>query len=233
MPLELTRTTAETLSRLHHVLHAGNGDAQTLDPSHPATAAQPFRHNYYAPDQFFETHPGSGVIHTIYGQRVQYVGLAFLESLVKSLQTVPGVDTARPLYRFGCDFGRQEMEAFVPRLEREFDVPFDKMHLGVMLETWWWPYRTKGWGDCRFDFQQTGNGLIFVDLFDSAVVAALGPTGHCVCHLYAGLFAALFSRVANRELAAIEQQCASAGATHCRFLIAIPKRIEEQRNLRR
>jgi predicted hydrocarbon binding protein len=224
MPLELARTTAETLSRLHHFLH--NGDAQTLDPSHPATAEQPFRHNYYAPDQFFQKPSGSGVIQTIYGQRVLRVSASFIQMLINGMQAAEGVNTAEVLYRFGIQLGQQEMEAFVPRLEREFDVSFDKMHLGVMLETFWWPFRAKGWGDWRCDLQHAGNGVILVDLFDSIVPAALGQTGKCSCHLYAGLFAAVFSRVAGRELAAVELHCASAGAKHCRFLIAVPKRVE-------
>ncbi|HEV3144850.1 MAG TPA: V4R domain-containing protein [Gemmataceae bacterium] len=225
MPLELARTTAETLSRLHHVLHAANGDEQTLDPAHPATAQQPFRHSYYAPDQFFQEQPG-GVIQTIYGQRVLRAGTSFFPALLNSLVQIGGVEPARLMYRFGQQLGQQEMDAFVPRIEREFEVPFEKMHLGVMLETWWWPYRAKGWGDWRCDFQHAANGLILVDIFDSFVAAALGQTGRCVCDLYAGLFAALFSRIASRELGCIELRCASAGAPHCQFLIAIPQRIE-------
>src|SRR5262249_15007768 len=144
----------------------------------------------------------------------------------QSLQALPGVDARQMLYRIGLQFGQQEMDAFVPRLEREFDVPFEKMHLGVLLETWWWPFRAKGWGDWRCDFQRAGSGLIIVDIFDSIVPAALGQTGQCVCHLYAGMFAAVFCRIAGRELACVELQCASAGAPHCQFLIAVPKRVE-------
>ncbi|HLW65738.1 MAG TPA: V4R domain-containing protein [Gemmataceae bacterium] len=225
MPLELARTTAETLSRLHHFLH-GNGDTQTLDPAHPANAAQPFRHSYYAPDQFFQKQTGSGVIQTLYGQRVLRVTTLFVESLVHSLQSVLGVEAGQALYQIGFQFGQQEMDAFVPRVEREFDVPFDKMHLGVLLETWWWPFRAKGWGDWRCNLEQIGSGLILVDVFDSIVAAALGQTGKCSCHLYAGIFAALFSRIAGRELACVELQCASAGAKHCQFLIAVSKRVD-------
>jgi uncharacterized protein len=225
MPLELARTTAETLSRLHHFLHA-NGDAQTLDPAHPANAPQPFRHSYYAPDQFFEKQPGSAIIQTIYGQRVLRASTLFIESLARSLESVPGVDAGRALYQIGFQFGQQEMDSFVPRVEREFDVPFDKMHLGVLLETWWWPFRAKGWGDWRCDLQQVSSGLIVVDVFDSIIPAALGQTGKCSCHLYAGMFAALFSRIAGRELACVELQCACAGAKHCQFLIAAPKRVD-------
>src|SRR5690242_2513376 len=118
MPLELARTTAETLSRLHHFLHA-NGDAQTLDPAHPASADQPFRHSYYAPDQFFQKQPGSGVIQTIYGQRVLRISTLFIQSLLQSLQALEGVDAGRMVYRIGFQYGQQEIDAFVPRLERE------------------------------------------------------------------------------------------------------------------
>jgi predicted hydrocarbon binding protein len=225
MPLELARTTAETLSRLHHILHT-NGDAHTLDPAHPASADQPFRHNYYAPDQFFQKQPGSGVIETIYGQRVLRVSTLFIQSLMQSLQALQGVDPGQTLYRIGFQFGQQEIDAFVPRLEREFEVPFEKMHLGVLLETWWWPFRSKGWGDWRCDFQQAASGLIVVDVFDSIIPAALGRTGKCICHLYAGMYAAVFTRIASRELGCVEVQCASAGAPHCQFLIAVPQRVE-------
>ena len=66
---------------------------------------------------------------------------------------------------------------------------------------------------------------MFVDLFDSAVARSIGNVGKVVCHYYAGLFAAVFSHIARRELSGIEIQCYSMGEEYCKFLIGAAKRI--------
>jgi hypothetical protein len=46
-----------------------------------------------------------------------------------------------------------------------------------------------------------------------------------VCYFYAGLFAAVFSVLAKRRLAAIEIQCYAMGEDFCKFLVATDKRV--------
>jgi predicted hydrocarbon binding protein len=226
MPLQSARNAADVSSRLQHFLLGDKTGDQPMDPSARIAGAQPYRHSYYVPEQFFLRESGTGVIQNIYGQRVVLVTSLFFPALIRSLQGLDGHSAERLLYRCGFRWGQTEMASFPPRVQHEFKVEFEKLNMSVMLETWWWPFRIEGWGDWRFNFQYARNGLIFVDLFDSALAAAMGHTGRCVCHLYSGLYAAVFSHLAKRDLGCVELQCTSRGDKHCHFLIALPKRID-------
>ena len=94
-----------------------------------------------------------------------------------------------------------------------------------MLETWWWPLQAAGWGKWSFDLSHRKEGLIFIDLYESAVAKSIGNVGSVVCHYYAGLFASVFSGFAKRELSGIEIQCYSSGEDFCKFLVGSSKRI--------
>ena len=82
-----------------------------------------------------------------------------------------------------------------------------------------------GWGGWQYDLSHRQEGLIFINLFDSAVAKSIGNVGKVVCHYYAGMFAAVFSHLARRELSGIEIQCYSMGEDFCKFLIGSAKRI--------
>jgi uncharacterized protein len=95
----------------------------------------------------------------------------------------------------------------------------------MVLEQWWWPLQSMGWGSWSADMTHKEEGLIYVDLFDSAIAKSVGNIGRVVCHYYAGMFAAAFSHLAARELSGIEIQCYSMGESFCKFLIGSAKRI--------
>jgi predicted hydrocarbon binding protein len=226
MPLESIRTTDQTNARLQQFLSGINSNSDPVEPHQRLHESQPYRHSYYLPEQFFERQSGSGIIKTIYGQRVLRVTELFFPALFGALQQAGGVSAEELQYACGFNWGQMEMKAFAPRAEQEFGIEFDKMNMNVMLETWWWPFRCKGWGDWRCDFRQAANGMILVELFDSIAAKSIAHAGQHVCHLYAGLFAAVFSHLAKRELAGIELQCASLGKAPCIFLMALPKRTK-------
>jgi predicted hydrocarbon binding protein len=130
------------------------------------------------------------------------------------------------LYKTGYEWGLEDMRAFDARMGAEFGggKPLE-WNLNFVLETWWWPLTSQGWGTWGFDFSQRKQGLIFVDLFDSAVAKSLERVGKPVCYLYAGLFSALFTHLSKKELSCIEIQCYGAGEDYCKFLIGLEKRV--------
>jgi hypothetical protein len=67
--------------------------------------------------------------------------------------------------------------------------------------------------------------MIFIDLFDSAIAKSLGQLGKPVCHIYAGLFAGVFTYLTQRDLSGIEVQCYAMGEDICKFIIGAEKRI--------
>ena len=185
----------------------------------------PVRHNYYYDDKFFNHDREAGVVRNVYGQRVIRVSEDFITGLLAGLEDELGQAAGEVMYKAGYQWGLEDMASFVPRVQAEFEVEFEKMSMGVMLETWWWPLQIEGWGGWRYDFRQHKQGLIFIDLFESAVAQSLGDIGKVVCYFYAGMFASVFSVLAKRELSCIEIQCYSMGEDYCKFLISTSKRV--------
>jgi predicted hydrocarbon binding protein len=186
---------------------------------------QPVKHNYYTDDRFFTHDSKAGIVRNVYGQRVVRVSEDFITGLLGGLEEEVGDAAGEIMYKAGYQWGLEDMKTFTPRCQEEFEVAFQKMGMGFMLETWWWPLQIEGWGGWRYDFRQGKQGLIFIDLFESAVAQSLGDVGKVMCYFYAGLFAAVFTVLSKRELACIEIQCYSMGEDFCKFLISTNKRV--------
>ena len=87
-----------------------------------------------------------------------------------------------------------------------------------------------GWGN--FELKRRDN-FLFVDLYDSFIVHALkqwpgreGGRASAVCHLYAGFFGGVFSRISNMKLACLEITCEHDGFENCSFLLDNSETIE-------
>lgn len=219
------RSMAEELARTIDFLRASAAGPQLRDQVPVANGPQETKHNYYTDDQFFKHDGTTGVVRNIYGQRIIRVSEDFITGLLGGLEEEVGDAAGEIMYRAGYHWGLEDMKSFSARTAQEFQVQFSKMGMGMMLETWWWPLQIEGWGAWRYDFRQGKQGLIFIDVYESAVAQSLGNIGKVVCYFYAGLFAAVFSILAKRELASIEIQCYSMGEDYCKFLIASSKRV--------
>lgn len=207
------------------LIRTDRADDKVRDHVRSLPGEQPYVHNYYTNDRFFRHDPAKGTVETIYGQPVLRVTEDFVVGLAVGLEKEVGGAANEIMYKCGEQWGRRDMAAFSERMRAEFECEFNKFGMGMMLETWWWPLTIEGWGTWRFDFTQGKQGLIFVDLFESAVAKSIGNVGKVVCHFYAGLFASVFTSLAKRELASIEVQCYSMGEDHCKFLVASNKRV--------
>jgi len=186
---------------------------------------QAVKHNHYTDDMFFRHDRPTGTVKNVYGQRILRVSEDFLVALLSCLADEVGDAAGEIMYKVGYEWGMEDMRSFSRRIQAEFEIELSKMAMGVLLETWWWPLQIEGWGGWRYDFRQGKQGLIFIDLFESAVAQSLGDVGKVVCYFYAGLFAAAFSVLAKRPLACIEIQCYSMGEDYCKFLISTEKRV--------
>ncbi|MGL4464327.1 MAG: V4R domain-containing protein [Planctomycetia bacterium] len=186
---------------------------------------QIYKHNHYTDDQFYVHDPKAGVLKNVYGQRVVRVSEDFVVAVLGSLEEEVGDAAAEIMYKCGFEWGMEDMRSFTQRVQAEFEVEMSKMAMGLMLETWWWPLQIEGWGGWHYDFRQAKRGLIFIDLYESAVAKSIGDIGKVVCFFYAGLFAAVFSVLSKRPLSCIEIQCYATGDTFCRFLISTSKRV--------
>jgi len=215
----------QALTLLRSAEASPDAGVQARDRIQVISGPQPFKHNHYTDDQFFRHDPRQGTVQNVYGQRLLRVSEDFILAMLGSLEDEVGDAAGEIMYKVGYEWGMEDMKSFSARAQAEFEVAMNKMVMGMMLETWWWPLQIEGWGGWRFDFRQGKQGLIFVDLFESAVAQSLGDVGKVVCYFYAGLFAAVFSVLAKRQLACIEIQCYSMGEDYCKFLISTEKRV--------
>ncbi|MEO1173459.1 MAG: V4R domain-containing protein, partial [Myxococcota bacterium] len=181
-------------------------------------------HNQFSRDAFWRQDE-DGVLLNRFSQRCMLVTEDFVVGFQLALEEAVGDAAGEIMYRSGFNWGVEDISTFVKNYEAEYGYRVGESNFGAVLESWWWPLQSSGWGAWRFDLSKKSDGLIFVDLYDSAVAKTLGNVGRVVCHYYAGLFAAAFGYFANRELSGIEVQCYGMGEEYCRFLIGASKRI--------
>lgn len=181
-------------------------------------------HNYYTLEKFYQT-PEVGVLINRYRQRMMWVTEDFVVGFQQALEEEVGSAAGEIMYQCGFEWGRQDIASFELRFKDEFGFPIEQAVFGMALETWWWPLQVAGWGSWRYDLSHRKEGLVFIELFDSAIAKTIGNVGKVACHYYAGMFAAVFSYFARRELGGIEIQCYSMGEDYCKFLVAASKRV--------
>lgn len=194
----------------------------------PTAIAAPGRLNSFHDEDYVRPDPTRGTVRDAAGRRLVRASADLLAALPAALVR-EGAVADDVMYKLGRRWGDADFRAFAERAPREFGVAgLEQMHFHVMLETWRWPLSAAGWGAWRYDFRRARVGLPVVNLTDSVMcAAAVNPAetavahGHKpVCYLYAGLFAAVFTALAKRELAGVELQCAATGADSCRILVA-------------
>jgi len=185
------------------------------------------RHNYYRIEDFFRNDPQAGTVRTYDGGRVAHVSEDFVAGLQAGMEEEVGDAAGLILYKAGYQWGMEDMKTFDSRMSAEFGGgKISEWHMNFVLETWWWPLTAQGWGTWGYDFSQRKQGMIFLDLFDSAVAKSLERVGKPVCYIYAGMFGAMMSYLAKKELNCIEIQCYGAGEDYCKFLIGPEKRVD-------
>jgi uncharacterized protein len=207
------------------LIRGARADDEIRDHIRLVAGQQPYKHNYYTNDEFYRHDAAKGVLTNVYGQRIVRVTEDFMVACLGALEDEVGDAAGEIMYKVGYQWGVEDMKNFAARSQAEFEVDLAKMNMGFLLETWWWPLTIEGWGTWRYDFRQANQGLLFVDLYESAVAKSIGDVGKVMCYFYAGLFSSVFSLLARRSLDCIEIQCYSMGEDYCKFLISTSKRV--------
>lgn len=188
----------------------------------------PKKHDHYTLEDFFHFDTKRGDITDWNESRNILVTEDFIVGLIEGLEEEVGSASSVVMYNIGKAWGVRDAEFFEKWFQEEYEYPKDvhDMNLLYVLEAWWWPFTTQGWGNWDVDLSEQKNGFMFVNIFDSAVARTLGDVGKPVCHIYAGLMAGFFSRFINKPLNCIEIQCYSMGETYCKFLLGKQDRID-------
>lgn len=186
----------------------------------------PKKHAHYRFEDFFQFQPESGSITDWNNSRNILASEDFMIGLVEGLEEEVGNASAVIMYTIGLEWGKRDAEFFKQWFEPEFDQAIHRANSMFLLETWWWPFTTQGWGRWEVDMSDHKQGFLLVNLFDSAVARTLGDVGKPVCHIYAGLFGGFFGSMSKKPLNCIEIQCYSMGETYCKFLLGTSDRID-------
>ncbi len=190
-----------------------------------AKIENPQKHNHYGFDDFFRFDPERGTLVDWNGSQNFLTSEDFILGLIEGLEEEVGDASAAVMYTVGCEWGKRDSFVFEKWFEKEYGRSMRQVNLMFLLETWWWPYISQGWGRWEVDLSDRQQGFMFINLFDSAMARTLGDVGKPACHLYAGLFAGFFTELVKKQLSCIEIQCYSMGENYCKFLIGGQDRI--------
>jgi hypothetical protein len=200
--------------------------ATTFSPTDARLQPVPQRHNHYAQEDFFQFDRRKGTLVDWNKNRNVLVSEDFILGLQQGLEEEVGDASASLMYTVGQEWGKQDAVNFATWYEAEYRKKLKQSNVMFLLETWWWPLASQGWGRWDVDLDGRKQGFIFINLYDSAVARTLGNVGKPVCHLYAGLFAGFFTSLVERPLNCIEIQCYSMGESYCKFLLGSKDRID-------
>ena len=193
---------------------------------HALKTKYPKKHSHYSFEDFYSFHSEAGSISDWNEARNIFTSEDFIIGLIEGLEEEVGSASSVVMYNIGKEWGKRDTNFFQGWFEKEYGKDIGQCSLPFVLEMWWWPFISQGWGNWEVDLSEQKNGFMFVNIFDSAVARTLGDVGKPVCHIYAGLFAGFFSGLVRKQLNCIEIQCYSMGATYCKFLLGKQDRID-------
>ncbi|ASF45921.1 V4R domain-containing protein [Methylovulum psychrotolerans] len=189
-------------------------------------------HNYYYPDEFFKADPEKGAIYLNDGERAAKVSESFINGLHLGIEEEIGDSAGLLMYKTGHQWALLDMKRFNNRMRHEYGggkLDIWQMNKQFVMETWWWPLTIQGFGGWRLTMGDKDNealqskGLTVIELRNSAVAQSMALAGKPVCHMYAGLFAGVFSFYDREERGCIEIQCYAMGNDVCKFLVGSQK----------
>jgi predicted hydrocarbon binding protein len=186
----------------------------------------PHKHDHFNFEDFFSFDYQNGTVTDWNEGRNIFVSEDFIIGLIEGLEEEVGEAAGVVMYNIGYQWGLRDADFFKVWFEKEYEKKISDANSKFVLEAWWWPFITQGWGNWEVDLSDQKNGFMFINIFDSVVARTLGDVGKPVCHIYAGLFAGFFTKLIRRELGCIEIQCYSMGETYCKFLLGRKDRID-------
>ncbi len=184
------------------------------------------RHNYYDIDTFLQHKTEGTGLELGWGGTAMMATEDFIVGLQQGLETEVGEASSIIMYQCGLEWGKLDMKRFEDRIAEEYQCPMREMNVQFVLESWWWPLQSAGWGNWEVDLSRVDQGYIMVRLYNSAVAQSLEQVGKPVCHMYAGMLAGAMTHIVSRELNGIEIQCYAMGEDHCRFLIGTEDQVD-------
>jgi predicted hydrocarbon binding protein len=194
----------------------------------PADGGFKNNHNYFVPEEFVKRDPETKSLRLRDGQRGVLASEDFIAGLHTGSHEEAGDASNLIMYKCGLEWGLQDMKRFSDRMRHEFGGgkhDIWSMNKKFVMESWWWPLTLEGWGGWTIDYSFEKQDMTFVTVRNSAVAKSMEQVGKPVCHMYAGMFAGVFSFFDKKERDCIEVQCYSMGNDCCKFLVGQKEKV--------
>lgn len=190
----------------------------------------PVMRPYFHRDDYIKGDPFEGTLKTHMGQRVIVLPEELLQGLHNAIVHETGRAWGVVAYTCGRKWGERLMRSWQKEWTHHYQQEVTTADF-VYFEQWLRAaFSFYGWGELELDFSLQDQGVVQCWLKGSVLARLLGDLeDKYVCHIFAGMFASMFTKLAGRELDALEIACARSGAERCRFVVAMPEYIERAR----
>jgi uncharacterized protein len=160
---------------LAEVKTIGRSNDLRFEANHLLKQKYPQRHIHYALKDFFSFQADSGTICDWNESRNILVSENFIVGLIAGLEEEVGDASGVLMYNIGQQWGQEDAKFFRNWFVKEYGYEdFSQLNLMYVLEAWWWPFISQGWGNWEVDMSDQKNGFMFINIFDSAVARTLG-----------------------------------------------------------
>jgi predicted hydrocarbon binding protein len=182
--------------------------------------------NYFDYPSYVRGELEMGLLENRRGDRLLAVPDTLVAALYEALAKETGQASRLVLFNCGKWWGKSFYNRFTEWLTEYYGMPVAEMEMqlfGLCLQECW---RTHGWGRFELDTTHQERGFLVVKTRNSPYAKPLPKMNQPSCYLEAGVLASFFSRLAGRELTAVQIACESMGADRNEFVLGLPERLK-------
>jgi predicted hydrocarbon binding protein len=167
-----------------------------------------------------------GLLENRRGDRIVAIPETLIKALYQGLSKETGQAARLVMINCGKWWGKSFYNRFQQSLQEFYGIPLSEMDMLTFVRSLKEYWITHGWGKLEFDPEYRDRGLIIIRTYNSPYSRPLPGEPRPSCFLETGILSAFFSRLAGRELMAVQTTCESLGADCNRFILGIPERLK-------
>ncbi|MBD1844637.1 4-vinyl reductase [Cyanobacteria bacterium FACHB-63] len=187
--------------------------------------------NYYASDVYVRGDLEMGLLESRRGDRLLSLPETLIQGVYSGLNKETGQASRLVLFNCGRWWGKNFFNRFRDEMSDYYGVPLVDMPMADFLQALKQCWITYGLGKLSLDQTYHDRGFLIVETTNSPFARLAIDPELPSCHLEAGMFAAIFSQLADRELHCVQTRCESLGAASNLFVVGLQKRLEQAESL--
>ena len=181
--------------------------------------------NYFATDAYVHSDLELGLLENRRGDRLLAIPETLIEAIYAGLEKETGQATRLVLSNCGRWWGKNFYARFCEELSDYYGNPLAETVMSDFTQSLEQCWITHGWGKFELDQTYQHRGFLIAKVTHSPFASHAPEMDRPVCFLEVGIFAAVFSQLAGRDLDCVQISCESQGADSNRFLIGLPERL--------